>query len=254
MDDSDSKKRVAVSGADGTVETKRMKGVEHDLTVIVGGQEFHHYSSILRCASDYFDRMLSTPMKEGTTMVVNFPTKEPSEWREVYKFMDPRSSRRAKITNRNVGRLLPWFHELDLPDLMEECDEVLSRMIANYETVQAERTDIKRARLLMKDLVNQVKISMFYNLKKAFVKGIAVLKHLVENEPSLFDHVSCPRLLDVLENDVARESLWPSIRRKLVTKRLLTSSAQDVLDHPFAKDLLMIVLAKEGDYRCRRGC
>ena len=253
----DLKKRAAEEGDDVGAEArepKKLRGVDHDLTVIVGDKEFRHYSHSLRQASDYFDTMLSTPMKEGETMVVEFKTQEPSEWPAVHQFLDPASARAARITNRNVQMLLPWFHLLNLPNLLAECDAVIHRMLSKYDAVHAERTGTRNARLLIKDLVGQVSDSELYNLKKSFPKGIAVLKHLVENEPGLFDHVSCPYLLKVLDrSQVARESLWPSIRRKLVTKRLLSSSAEDVLDNPFSKDLLMMVLAIDGETRSRRG-
>ena len=235
-------------------EPKRLRGVDPDLTVIVGDKEFRHYSHSLRQASECFDTMLHAPMKEGETMVVEFPTQDPSEWPAVHQFLDPASARAAKITNRNVQMLLPWFHLLNLPHLLAECDEVIRQMLSKYDAVRAERTDTRSARLLIKDLVGQVNDCELYNLKKSFAKGIAVLKHLVENEPGLFDHVSCPYLLKVLDkSQVARESLWPSIQQKLVTKRLLSSSAEDVLDNPFSKDLLMMVLAVDGEASSRRG-
>ena len=101
----DLKKRAAKEGDDDGAEArvfKKLRGVDPDLTVIVGDKEFRHYSHSLRQASDYFDTMLSTPMKEGKTMVVEFKTQDPSEWPAVYQFLDPTSARAQRITNRNV--------------------------------------------------------------------------------------------------------------------------------------------------------
>jgi len=247
------KKRLPESELTMAQEQKRLRGIEHDLTIVVGTQKFYHYSWGLRLASEYFDVMLGTRMREGETMEVNFPHRDPAEWKTVFLFLDPATARSAKITRRNAEALVSWFHEFQMSRLLDECDEVICRHFPKYDGARAERREIKKARAEVKDLLNRIDFCMKYSLKKSCDKGIGLLKHLVENETSLFDQKLCSRVIAILDNSSARRSLWPSIRRKLMTDRLRSASAEELLDNPLPRDLLMLFLASDGEMRSRRG-
>lgn len=114
---------------------KTMRAVQPDVTIVVGGVEFRHYSTFLCCNSDYFDAMLSVDMKEKSERRIEFAEKDPEEWKVFYAFIDPRSCNNVKLNNDNVDMLLPWFHEFAMEEKLVECDTVLSRRITTMETM-----------------------------------------------------------------------------------------------------------------------
>eukprot|EP00339_Tiarina_fusa_P026926 CAMPEP_0117044608 /NCGR_PEP_ID=MMETSP0472-20121206/30913_1 /TAXON_ID=693140 ORGANISM="Tiarina fusus, Strain LIS" /NCGR_SAMPLE_ID=MMETSP0472 /ASSEMBLY_ACC=CAM_ASM_000603 /LENGTH=340 /DNA_ID=CAMNT_0004756397 /DNA_START=135 /DNA_END=1157 /DNA_ORIENTATION=- len=109
--------------------SKRVRSQEPDVTVVVGTgedkEEFQCYRLVLSLASECFDAMLSAGMKENLESKIEFPDKTPQEWRLFYSFLDPATSRSAKISSDNVEALIPWFHEYQMSSLLEECDNVL---------------------------------------------------------------------------------------------------------------------------------
>jgi len=54
-------------------------------------------------------------MKEGEGGTINFPDKDPEEWKLFYNFISPdnigKTNCCAEIANDNVMILVPWFHE-----------------------------------------------------------------------------------------------------------------------------------------------
>lgn len=145
---------------------KKLRSQDPDIIVVVGNdqdnnkQEFKCYSFILCYASDYFDTMLSHSLLEKQTSKIELPDKDPEEWKEFYKFMDPssyyykynnynnrrrrkRNSKNEKhveeeeeegdddndvvcVNKENARMLTPWFREYQMNDLCLECDEIMS--------------------------------------------------------------------------------------------------------------------------------
>jgi hypothetical protein len=100
---------------------------EPDLTVVVGGKKFQHYSGLFCLASVYFDRMLSSDTRESRTGRIEFPEGDPEEW---VRYLEPRSLFTANtfaIDEEDAKALLPWFHLFGMTNLLEECDERLFR-------------------------------------------------------------------------------------------------------------------------------
>ena len=62
-----------------------------DVTVVVGTgdnqQEFECYKVVLSFASPYLDAMLSNDMVENNNSRIEFPDKDPDEWKIVYGYM-----------------------------------------------------------------------------------------------------------------------------------------------------------------------
>ena len=125
------RKRVAFADTDNSEFpsplNRRCLG-EPDVEVVVGGTLFKHYSFILCYASEYFDTMLSSGMQESQNKKIEFPDKDPAEWKLVYPFLEPRSLSTAdlvSITKENAKAILPWFHEFGMTRLLHESDEQL---------------------------------------------------------------------------------------------------------------------------------
>lgn len=141
----ESKKRAPsadLNDAD-TLTPKRLKSMEPDLTVAVGGVEFFHYKFVLCNSCEFFDNMLSANMRESSTSRIEFPDKDPTEWLEVYKFLDPpveclgvEKSLSAMITANSAERLLPWFDYLGLDKLAKDCDEVFAKHLRRLYRTQ----------------------------------------------------------------------------------------------------------------------
>jgi hypothetical protein len=68
---------------------KLLKSGKPDLTIVVGGVEFHHYKQILCAACPFIDAMLSTNMKESQENMIEFAEKDPDLWIIIAKLLDP---------------------------------------------------------------------------------------------------------------------------------------------------------------------
>ena len=73
-----------------------------DVTVLIGSgdskQKFKCYKVMLSFASEYLDAMLSSSMKEGEMNVIEFPDKDPEEWKLFYDFISPQKIGEASIS------------------------------------------------------------------------------------------------------------------------------------------------------------
>jgi hypothetical protein len=107
---------------------KKLKSVEPDLTVVVGGEEFYHYKVTLCSGCDFIDTMLSNQMRENDESRIEFPDKDPTEWLQVYSFLDPNEEKPA-ITADNALKLVMWFDYLGMEELARECDTVYSQNV-----------------------------------------------------------------------------------------------------------------------------
>lgn len=113
--------------------TKQLKCHAYDAVVVVGSgrakQEFPCYRLDLGRSSDYFDTMLGAPMRENATSRIEFPDKNPEEWKVVYTFIDPDTKNGAKVNKDNAEMLLPWFNELLMEDHFNMCDDELATLL-----------------------------------------------------------------------------------------------------------------------------
>lgn len=110
-----------------------IKSQPPDVIVSVGTgdskQDFECYKVVLAFASPYLDAMLSSEMKEGESGRVEFPMKDPEEWKLFYAFFGPQNigqGSQAVIDSENVLQLLPWFHEFQMDYYVKVCDTYLA--------------------------------------------------------------------------------------------------------------------------------
>ena len=111
---------------------KKLKALEPDLTVVVGGIEFYHYKAILCSGCDFFDTILGSQMKENGENRIEFPDKNPDEWLDVYSFIDTSGSK-PTVNGENAMTLFAWFDYFGMDDLVVECDEAYAGYVhSNY--------------------------------------------------------------------------------------------------------------------------
>lgn len=107
--------------------------MEPDVTIMVGGQEFLHYSQLLCNCSEYFDAMLCSNMKEAQTKIIKFQDKNPEEWNELSVFIDDPVM--AELNQENADdRLLPWFSELRMMRWLARSDKFYMSLILNLKS------------------------------------------------------------------------------------------------------------------------
>lgn len=74
--------------------------------------------------------MLSSGMREDATNAISLPDKDPDEWREFYKIIDPSQIGEVRngsvIDEDNAVMLTAWFHEFSMEKHLKECDDVLA--------------------------------------------------------------------------------------------------------------------------------
>jgi len=123
------KKATSQAGSSLVPPKKTLRSQPPDVIVTVGqGKkkiEFECYKYALCYNCEYFDSMLSLPMRENETSRIDLPDKDPEEWKTFYEFIDPATSFSAEVTNENAMILAPWFHEYQMEELLAKCDSIM---------------------------------------------------------------------------------------------------------------------------------
>jgi len=123
--------------------------IQHDVLVRIGNESFTHSSHILSYASPVLanqlqpiddgenkegDRQNGEPRirddenKQHIEFCLRIPHKDPTEWCQLLQFLEPHSVQSAVLSSRNLPLLLPWFRDLRLTVLLQECDRLLDSM------------------------------------------------------------------------------------------------------------------------------
>ena len=194
-------------GEGGDCVAKKLRLDDPDLTVVVGGEEFHHYSILLRYACDYFDKMLTTNMKERNELKIYFPDKDPNEWKLVYRFLEPRTATsKCSITWENVPILLPWFHELGLDALVQVCDACL---YSRLRDIDFQNNRMRR----LEDAIPEIDFIQFLGLAVQFeLRNTA--SAAVQVIHSMFADLKCITLSLIiqLKQYLHRDDLWETFK------------------------------------------
>jgi len=111
-----------------------------------------HHKSLSICNSIYLyfiillylshAAMLSSNMSENNESRIEFPNKDPDEWKIFYPFIDPfqiGEAKHASINDENVMTLVPWFHEFQMNSLHQQCDQFLLDKVLSL--ARAEKVD-----------------------------------------------------------------------------------------------------------------
>ena len=244
--------------------SKKIRSQAPDVTVSVGSgeskQEFKCYKVVLSFASPYLDAMLSSSMKEGEMSRVDFPDKDPEEWKLFYNFISPGkigTDNCAEISHDNVMVLLPWFHELQINYYVKKCDDYLAKSYfsgdmkpfwgkerQDRENNMAHNARIERRRSKFEAILGVLQLSHIYDLKStkdAMEKKVSILMDMLPQTHDLFDLPTVKTLLQFvlpleLSNDAGvrmkeGESLhiWPAFE-KILSPHISTLT-QSIIDH-----------------------
>lgn len=201
---------------------KRLRCIEPDVNIIVGGQTFLHYSMILSNASKYFDAMFSSNMKEARTKEVEWPEKDPEEWKQVYEFIgDPAS---VTLNEKNVETFVPWFSELRMVGWLKRADEILlSGLVQERDKFGTAGiygtswTIAARSRNLLNKVLKSLECSLRFSLVYASKEGLKLLANHLWCFKLVFDQQSIGRLVSILKDEDAQKHLMSQVKALLPT-------------------------------------
>jgi hypothetical protein len=158
-----------------TPSTTLRSPIEHDTLVIVEDDEktleFRHTSLILQYASvelaKYFvgynrkdsdeerdhDTIRATRKGDDNNMqfMLHVNVQDANDWRSLQPFLEPHAVQPAMVTPNNLPVLLPWFQQLKLNVLLQECDMQLS---CHLLTPPTSRTSLDQFRTIISDDCN----------------------------------------------------------------------------------------------------
>ena len=147
---------------------------------------------------------------------IDFPDKDPEEWKLFYAFIHPRKigetkHNAAQINTENVLKLLPWFHEFQMDGYVKECDNYLAQ---NYfredqkyfwkkkrrtnETEARHQTRLEKRKDKFDAILSVLHLSRMYDLKfakDAMGRTIAALMNMPLQTDDLFDFFAVKSLL-----------------------------------------------------------
>eukprot|EP00929_Paragymnodinium_shiwhaense_P078745 TRINITY_DN40841_c0_g1_i1.p1 TRINITY_DN40841_c0_g1~~TRINITY_DN40841_c0_g1_i1.p1 ORF type:complete len:260 (-),score=66.97 TRINITY_DN40841_c0_g1_i1:380-1159(-) len=146
--DSDAKKTINVVQVPGSNYVEDDHDVPFaDVTVTVGGKSYRESASALAVGSMVFRAMLESEMQEGVTKTIDLPGKAADEYALFRKFFRAHACAvgASLLTEENIDILLPWFHEYQMPAMLEECENILLKAPATAERlVQASAYGLSR--------------------------------------------------------------------------------------------------------------
>mmetsp|Transcript_18936 Transcript_18936/g.28050 ORF Transcript_18936/g.28050 Transcript_18936/m.28050 type:complete len:420 (-) Transcript_18936:141-1400(-) len=218
-----------------------------DVTVVVGGVPFHHYSFLLCYGSEYFDTMLSSGMSESQNKVIEFPDKNPAEWKLVYPFLEPRSLSTAeavKITKDNAKSIIPWFHEFGMSKLLKEADDRLwsSLLLFKHGCYPSDHRTLSDRKRVLSEILQWMETSDRYELPKTRAAMVKELKKALTDFPELITRDLLQQMMPMLCNDV---ELWDTAKSMLPDHVVVTHATattimcdDELKSNPLFLDLL----------------
>jgi hypothetical protein len=181
--------------------TSSRSAIEQDTLVIVKGidqtLEFRHSSLILQYASAelakhfveciHDDDGAATVVRDDMIQfILNVQVNNANDWRALQPFLEPHAVQPAVVTTTNLPVLLPWFQQLSLKVLLQECDVKLlyhlamppiSLLYRHTEFVLDEYVTVSNTLLLGQIAI---KAGLESSSKKAFIVASAWLTHFPE--------------------------------------------------------------------------
>lgn len=254
---------VIPSDVDETHCPKRLCSMDPDVKVVVGGEVFYHYGVTLSFASEYFDTMLGSSMKEGETRVVEFPDKNAGEWRQLYQWFIDRTKVPAKdLTDREYLNLLPWFSELRMMEGLNRCHKIMKEKLlkqeANLENSTKKLKELIKQKdsearsvaasceFIFEDIVGDVESCSRYNLSTALEKGLSILKKVMTANMLFLNSTGTVKMLAfILKDEASRNHLLPTLMSKL-PNMIPEMDPEDLVSSPLFKST--VLLAAQVDF------
>ena len=167
-----------------------------------------HSSLMLAYASPVLAEKLKATSRSGFVTLA-IPNGTLQEWKVLQPFLQPHSVQKAAVTTQNLALLLPWFHELKLGILLNECDLLLSTLtFANDNPSKQDWNDVALLAHIccLADLPSTLKTSM------------ETLKTYLAKCPEVFcnEKANLDSIMNLLrECSTAREALWNAVTQYL---------------------------------------
>lgn len=192
---------------------------EPDVEVVVGGKSFKHHSFILCYASDYFDTMLSSGMQESRKKKIEFPDKDPEEWKLFYPFLEPRSVSTAdlvSINKENAKAILPWFHEFGMTKLLHESDQQLcsSLQLFKHSYHESDHLSLDQRKETLSDILGWTELADTYDLPRTRAAMREELQIVVTACPELMTIDALTRMATFWSKEFDVD-LWKAVKAQL---------------------------------------
>ncbi|CAB9507288.1 expressed unknown protein [Seminavis robusta] len=152
------------------VKTCILTKLEPDVTILVGHEEYQEYSQALCSWSDYFEKALTSGMRESESKRFEFPDRDPKEWEMIVAMMKPMT--KVKVTDESVFKALSWFAELCSPQGLQESDSILLSLLEPSSVSHNFVLDILEA-------------SLNFCLPKSMAKSFAKVKMIMANNGAI---------------------------------------------------------------------
>ncbi|CAB9507287.1 expressed unknown protein [Seminavis robusta] len=199
--------------------------LEPDVTIVVSGQEFLEYSQMLCSWSDYFEKALTSGMKESKSKRFEFPDRDPKEWEMIVALVKPLAS--MKLDKSNVFTALSWFSELCSPQGLQECDCVLSSLLEAVVTVASSHE-------MVLDILDA---SLNFCLPRSKERSFATVKSILDNAELMPEKAWVQRFITVAQGHKdCLGDMWNALETHLPTsfsEKQKTALLENGLLHEF---------------------
>lgn len=260
---------------------KKIRSQPPDVIVAVGRgdkkQRFECYKVVLSFASPYLDAMLSSDMVERNTSQINFPGKDPEEWKLFHQII----MQEMEVDGDNARILTPWFHEFQMAKHLGSCDLLLASAVnklGSRDTLCASSVNKPNAGMITKQvwgsksrmssaekskrftkIVELLEFACVYDLERTKEMAEAIIKGLLGNvflhNHELFSMPIIHILVDLFlplgehEGKVISQGksgvFFASFIQREVESALKTLSLDEVNNNPMLPVLISVAKEKE---------
>eukprot|EP00747_Dinoflagellata_sp_TGD_P223507 gnl/TRDRNA2_/TRDRNA2_95057_c0_seq1.p1 gnl/TRDRNA2_/TRDRNA2_95057_c0~~gnl/TRDRNA2_/TRDRNA2_95057_c0_seq1.p1 ORF type:complete len:297 (-),score=39.35 gnl/TRDRNA2_/TRDRNA2_95057_c0_seq1:211-1101(-) len=222
---------------------KRRFSRKPDLQVVVEDETFHVHSRDLMAASEVFEQMLESDMREGEEGQITLAGKSKEEFRTLLTHLVPvRGAALPIITEENVFVLLKWADEYQIEGLTGRCQTYLVSSVSHLPAEKRTETVVQRMHVASEyrledleeyctDIICQNVFEYRNDLLQFAGSGTFLLRKAL---PQLFKAAGITELpTSSASNTVELQDVWPLVCRALEAMRGWKSNCdkQRVAEH-----------------------
>lgn len=225
--------------------------IDPDVTLIIGGQEFKEYSHSLCSWSGYFDRALSSGMKEEITYQFEFPDRSPKEWEWIVSLMAPMAT--AKVTKQTLGTAIDWFDFLCSDIGLAECDNVMFRCLLPLFGVQPFQPFVAEPQKpgvdasLLALIMENMETCVAYNMKFSKERCIGVVQQTLLTNPTLLSKDMLQLITRLIKEDAkCRNLIWNALDTH-IPESITVEQKEIMLQNDILHEVVNLVIRRKQD-------
>ena len=218
--------------------------VQPDVTIVVGGKEYHEYQQVLCFSSQYFDGAFRSGMKEAESKRFEFPDMDLKDWELFSSVISP--CRNVRISSDNIEDVLRLFDQFCVTCSKLECDRVYCDKVFGQVVPFGQDYSITDISWLQhsqtKGLADALALSLEHQLPTTMSAILKLFKNIFPMKALVLNRDSIYRVLSIIKDSIeCRDALWPSIF-KILPSTLQKENPNVLLANGILPDMIVLYI------------